>query len=308
MQEGKQMNESMKKYMKVGLVYFMAYPFAMSGEGDIENTVRRICADDYFDVIELTKINDPAVRAAVKKCTTESGITVTYGAQPQLLRNKENINALDADARRQAIDRLKACIDEATEIGAKGFAFLSGKYEEGTKRESYNALVESTTELCEYAKAKANMPVNLEVFDYDIEKYSLIGPAELAAEFAEEVSSRCDNFGLMVDLSHIPQLHESIAESVDPVAKYIRHAHIGNAVLIEGAPAYGDQHPRFGFPNDENGVEEIAVFLRKLLDIGYLNPENPGIVSFEVKPWGDEDSEMVLANAKRYLNRAWALV
>jgi sugar phosphate isomerase/epimerase len=302
------MNESIKKYIKTGLVYFMAYPFAMTGEGDIERTVRKICEDDYFDVIELTRINDPATRASVAKLCSEAGITITYGAQPQLLRNKENVNALDDAARCNAISRLKACIDEAAEIGAKGFAYLSGAYDERTKEDSYTALISATMELCDYAKEKYDMPVNLEVFDFDVEKNSLIGPAPLAARFADDVSVHCDNFGLMVDLSHIPQLHETIDESIDPVVKHIRHAHIGNAVLKEGKPAYGDQHPRFGFPYGENGIPELVTFLRKLIEVGYLKEGNPKIVSFEVKPWGDEDPDMVVANAKRYLNAAWSLV
>jgi sugar phosphate isomerase/epimerase len=302
------MNEGIKKYIKVGLVYFMAYPFAMAGEGDIERTVRKVCEDDYFDVIELTRIDDPQLRLKVAKLAKEAGMTVTYGAQPQLLRNGENINSLDEMSRRRAVDRLKACMDEAFEIEARGFAFLSGKYEEATKEDSYRALMDSSVELCEYAKSKGGMPVNLEIFDYDVEKSSLIGPAALAARFARDMTAHCDNFGLMTDLSHIPQLHESIDESIDPIAAYIKHAHIGNAVMLEGAPAYGDQHPRFGFPNSENGVPELAAFLRKLMDVGYLKANEPQIVSFEVKPWGDEDSDMVLANAKRYLNWAWELV
>ena len=31
-------------------------------------------------------------------------------------------------------------------------------------------------------------------------------------------------------------------------------------------------------------------------------------MSMEVTPFGDEDEEIVLANTKRVLNRAWALV
>ncbi|MDL2273118.1 sugar phosphate isomerase/epimerase [Oscillospiraceae bacterium OttesenSCG-928-G22] len=302
------MNASMKQYMRVGLVHFMAYPFAASGEGDILSSVRRVLEDDYFDAIELTTIKDPAVRKEVAKLTRESGVIPVYGGQPQLLRNKENLNALDPAARKSAVTRMKACIDEAYELGSQGFGILSGPYEEARKEDGYRALADSVSELCDYAKKGGDMPICLEVFDYDIEKCSLIGPAPLAARFAAELSAAHKNFGLMVDLSHIPQIHETIDENVDPVAKFIRHAHIGNAVLKPGAPAYGDQHPRFGFPDDENGVLELARFLRKLIDIGYLSEENPRIVSFEVKPWGDEDPEMVLANAKRYLNWAWALV
>ena len=45
-----------------------------------------------------------------------------------------------------------------------------------------------------------------------------------------------------------------------------------------------------------------------LLDIGFLNYQNPPIVSFEVKPLADESSEVVIANAKRVLREAWAEV
>jgi len=44
------------------------------------------------------------------------------------------------------------------------------------------------------------------------------------------------------------------------------------------------------------------------LDIEFLNPQNPPIVSFEVKPLADESSEVVIANAKRTLKEAWVKI
>jgi len=73
-------------------------------------------------------------------------------------------------------------------------------------------------------------------------------------------------------------------------------------------PAYGDVHPRFGFPNGENDVPEVVAYLKVLKDIGFLNDKNPPVVSFEIKPFGDEDPDIVIANAKRTLNEAWAKV
>lgn len=294
--------------MQLGIVYFMAFPFAMSGEGDIENTVRRIITDPDFDCIEMTRVNDPELRSRLKRLIQQSGITMTYGAQPQLLRNQENVNSLDESLRRRAIDRIKACIDEAYEIGAQGFAFMAGRYSPSTKEQAFDALVASTRELCSYAAAKGDMPVNLEVFDDDVEKCSLIGSIDYATRFAEQMSHEFTNFGLMVDLSHIAQLHTGIDANIDPIAPYIRHAHIANAVLLYGAAAYGDQHPRFGFPNSAVSEDMLTAFLQKLYAIGYLGEGKRPIVSFEVKPWGDEDSEAVIANAKRFLNAAWAKV
>jgi len=118
----------------------------------------------------------------------------------------------------------------------------------------------------------------------------------------------CYNFGLMGDLSHIPIIHETIRENLLPVKDYIKHAHMGNCMIKDkNDPAYGDAHPRFGYPGGENDVDELVEYLEVLLEIGYLDPNNRRILSFEVKPVGDEDADIVVANAKRTLNLAWAL-
>lgn len=300
------MNESIRSYMKVGLIHFMAYPSVIKGEGPIEETFRKIALDDYFDVAEITWIKDPQVRGRVKKMIETSHLEVAYGGQPRLLTTGLNINDLNEEGRQKAIATLKEGIDEAYEMGALGFAFLSGKYSEDKKEEAFAALVKSTKELCAYAKSKGEMKVVHEVFDYDVDKASLIGPVALAKRYAEEVTKDCDNFGLMVDLSHLPLLRETSVESLLPIKEYILHAHMGNCVCKHPSlPCYGDAHPRFGFPGGENDVDELVEYLRVLLSIGFISKEKRPIVSFEVKPFGDEDPDLVVANAKRVLNRAW---
>lgn len=300
------MNESLHKFMKVGLVHFMAYPSTIKGEGPVLETIKKLALDEYFTAIEITTVKDKRERKKIKQILDTSHMTVAYGAQPRLLTTGLNINDLDEEGRQKALANLKEGIDEAYEMDAVGFAFLSGKYEEATKEESYQALVKSTKEICSYVKSKGNMKVALEVFDYDVDKKSLIGPAPLALRFAKEIRAEHDHFGLMVDLSHIPLIHETIEESLLPVKDYIIHAHIGNCVVKNpDMPGYGDLHPRFGFPNGENDVDEVADYLRVLFQIGFLNEKNRPVVSFEIKPFGDEDPDVVIANAKRTLNEAW---
>ena len=112
----------------------------------------------------------------------------------------------------------------------------------------------------------------------------------------------------MIDLSHFPLIHEGIEESILPVKDLITHVHIGNAVIDPALEAYGDAHPRFGFPGSANGQAELVQFLRTLLDVGFLNREDPPVLSFEVKPWKDEDPDVVLASCKRFMDEAWRLV
>jgi len=300
-------NEPLAAYCRLGLIHFMAYPQTMRGEGPIEETVRAIALDPDFEVVELTWIKDDAVRAKVKRMLDVAHMDVAYGAQPRLLTTGLNLNSLEEERRLQAVETIRQGIDEAYQLGAEGLAFLSGKYDPARQEEAFDALLRSARTLCAYAGSKGKLKIVLEVFDYDIDKKSLIGPAALAKRFAEAVRADFDNFGLLVDLSHIPMLHETVEESVLPVAPYIVHAHMGNTVIADPAlEAYGDMHPRFGFPGSENDVEELKHYLRVLLRIGFLNRRQRPILSFEVKPWGDEEPELVIANAKRVLAAAWA--
>jgi hypothetical protein len=69
------MNDSMHKYMKVGLIHFMAYPSTIKGEGPVLETVKKIVLDDYFDAIELSWIKDIEVRRQVIKMLATSHMT-----------------------------------------------------------------------------------------------------------------------------------------------------------------------------------------------------------------------------------------
>ena len=302
------MKEAITKYAKVGLILHVAYPEIGGGEGPVLDRLQRTIEDEFFDAVEITRIKDPAVRKEAARLLSLSHMTWAYGAQGLLLGPGLNLNDLDEEGRQKAVAAVKSGIDEAYEMGCADVQFLSGRYEEETKEEAFQQLLRSTRELCDYAKTKGNMLLCHEVFDYDVDKKSLVGPADLAARYGEIICGEYDNFGLLVDLSHIPLLHETIEQSLMPVLPYLKHTHMGNGVVVPGREAYGDMHPRFGFPGSENDVPELAEFLRILLETGCLNEKTRPILSFEVKPWKDEPSWAVIANAKRALKLAWAMV
>nr|MCR4711888.1 sugar phosphate isomerase/epimerase [Clostridia bacterium] len=110
------------------------------------------------------------------------------------------------------------------------------------------------------------------------------------------------------DLSHFPTTYEDSRFVIRTLRPYVTHFHIGNAVVKKGAAAYGDKHPRFGFPESANDVEELLEFFRVLKEEGFLNEREPYVLSTEVKPWQDEDPAIIIANSKRVINRAWALL
>ena len=268
------MRESIHTYFQMGTILWMSYP-----NRPVLEAVKAIARDPFFDAIEITQNKDAESRAEEKKLLAQSHLRVCYGAQPRLLGPKLNPNAIDEEERKKAEKTLLEAIDEAEYFGAKGIAFLAGKWEEGTKDIAYRQLLKTTGNLCAYAATKG-MQVELEVFDYDVDKAALVGPAPLAARFAADVRTRHSNFGLLVDLSHFPITHEDSHQVIGTCRPY----------------------------SSANDTDQLLDFFRELKRNGFLDKEHPYVLSFEVKPWKDEDEDIVVANTKRVINRAWALL
>lgn len=292
------MKDSIHKYFQVGTILWMSYP-----DKDPVEAVKAICRDDYFDAIELKSFGER--NAEAKALLAQSHLKVCYGCQPSLLVPKLNPNDIDEEGRRMAENVLKQGIDEAEYLGAKGIAFLAGKWLPETKEDAYQQLLKTTRDLCDYAAAK-DMTVELEVFDFDMDKAALIGPAPYAARFAADMRTTHSNFGLLVDLSHFPTTYETSQFVIRTLRPYITHFHFGNAVVKKGCDGYGDLHPRMGYPDSANDTPELLDYLRVLKEEGFFNAEKPYVLSMEVTLRPGEDEEIVLANTKRVLNRAWA--
>lgn len=292
--------------MKVGIVHFMAYPQTLAGEGPIVETVRRIAEDEFFSAIEVSTIKDPKAREAVARILEESHLTVGYGAQPILLTRKLSLNSFESSERAKAVQAVKEAAEEAYYLGAGALAVLSGPDPGERREEALRLLIRSLTEICAYARSKGNLRVLLETFDRKVDKRCLIGPNADAVKVAAEVRKVDPDFGLMLDLSHIPLQGETAREALQVAKEHLAHVHIGNCVKKEGHPAYGDQHPRFGLEGGENDVPQVVEFLRELFHVGYLGEGRRPIVAFEVKPLPGESSEMVIAGSKRTLLEAWS--
>jgi len=140
--------------------------------------------------------------------------------------------------------------------------------------------------------------------DREIHRKGLIGPISEAVEVAKKVKAQCLNFGLTLDLSHLPQLGEKIEDAVPITKGFLVNVHIGNSVVTNPKhPLYGDEHPRIGIPGGSNTEMEVTRFFRELRKIDFF--ENKPVISQEVKPQRDEDPWVLIALTKRQIARAW---
>jgi sugar phosphate isomerase/epimerase len=301
--------------LHIGIVHFMAFPHAARDPKVALETVSEIANDEFFQVIELTHIPDDQVRKQIRKVLEDAHMEVGFAAQPILLWNKLNPCSLDDNERSKAVDALKEAVDEAYQLGAVIMGMLSGPYPgDEHKSVAMEKLVESIVSVCQYAQEKAPsgrkpLTITLESFDRDVDRKCLIGPSTDAAEVAERVKERVDNFGICIDLSHLPLLNETPEDCMANLGEHLIHVHVGNCVKQPSHPLYGDQHPPFGVEGGENDVEELRVFIEALIYSGYLRrsvPTKLPWLTFEIKPLPDQDIKTVLAATKRVFYEAWS--
>jgi sugar phosphate isomerase/epimerase len=292
-----------ENHLELGCVHGALFPETLKGEGQILETASRILHDGYFNRIEIGHIKDDAIRAQFKEKLKISRMKATYLSQPKIFIMNLNSSSLIKEERKRAVQELMNSIDEAAVIGADSMAFASGPRVTSHYDESISALGDSILELATYAEDRG-INLLLELFDYDVDKKRLIGSTKDALKLYHQLAKSINNFSFMVDLSHIPLQHESI-DDVKALANKVGHVHIGNCVLKEEDPRFGDKHPYFGYHNGEIDVKQIVAFLQMLEQIGYLSPGKKAKLSFEIIPAEQENVEDILQNAKRTLNQAW---
>jgi sugar phosphate isomerase/epimerase len=304
------MREHWDSYCLLSLAHFQAFPETGGGEGPILESLSRLADDDFFGVLEITRINDPAMRRQAAALIEQSGLRAAFAAQPIILGGKLNLNSLEAGERARALAALKPYVAQAAEIGADPFVVLSGPDAPAADRPAATqALADSLCELSDHARGQG-VTVLLETFDRAVDKKALIGPSGEAAALAAQVKRDFPAFGLLYDQAHGLLLDETPLDGLTLLKEHLAHVHVGNCVMTPGATGYGDLHPRFGYPGGANGPAELAHFLEALFATGYLKKE-PGAgarpwVGFEVKPQPGETSAAVLANIKRAWREAWA--
>lgn len=303
------MQRNLHDFVQVGIVHFMAYPNAKERNTYVK-TISTIANDPFFQAIEIAAPPDPQAERDVKKLLDDSRMSIGYSAHPALLSTQANLNSLDTSERKKAVQLFKEEIDRATVLEAVNVGFLSGVDPDPKHRpDVLKALTESIQEACLYAKSQGNIDLVLELFDHKTTFRRLIGPSELAVQVAKEIRREDDTFGILVDLAHLPMLEETIDQTLETAKDYLMHVHIGNCIIRDqNHPQYGDRHPRFGVIGSEIDIPEVAAFLQKLFDIGYLEEGKKPVVAFEIKPAEGEDSLDLIEHSKVVLEKAWRQV
>jgi sugar phosphate isomerase/epimerase len=184
-----------------------------------------------------------------------------------------NISSVNDAVRKKSIERYYEYIDAAYACGSKTILINSGKRSDSNEdiKLGLFLLKDSINMLLKYSMHHAGdylLDISLEPGDICVDFCELIGGTDTAVNLAKDIRENHLNFYLTLDTSHLRQLGEIPACSIEKAMNYCHHIHLANCLLKDkNSDLYGDKHPEFGLENSEFDYSDIKEIYNKLEDI-----------------------------------------
>jgi|GEM_PF-344683 len=300
------MNEDLRRYARIGWVHHLLYPRCLEDPDEHARTLTEFVARPDMDTFDCCLPRGAGRRAQlisrVKACG-KSGLAFATHCFPY---KKLSLTAIGPHEQARVRMIVSDMIEQASAMGATGFVFASGgpPPKQATRRH-WAAFAEFCRWLCGELKPRG-ITALLEPFDTGIDKCFLYGSTAECVALIEALLPETDNLKIELDLAHLPLMGETLEQAIRTVAPHLMRVHLGNCVLRNRThPRYGDTHPPIGCPGGEIDVPELTIALELLLDVGFLNPDQPGHLILEMTPWENKTVEETIAEGMVHLLRAW---
>ncbi|MBT7161273.1 MAG: sugar phosphate isomerase/epimerase [Victivallales bacterium] len=300
------MTPALREYARIGLVHHLLYPESTADADHHEKTLATFSEREDIETFDCClPFGDERRQRLIPRLRACGKVRLAYAAHLFPFRH---LTLATTSASEQGLARLILAdqIEQAAAIGATGFVFASGGPSPALATEAnHQAFAEMCGWLCEQL-APHGITALLEPFDMDIDKCFLYGPTKVCADF---VAAGAENFGIELDLAHVPLMRESFEQAIRNAAPQLCRVHLGNCVLQDTThPRYGDTHPPIGLPGGEIDTPQLVEILGLLLDVGFLGTEERGDLVFEMTPWPGKSVDETVADTFTRLDLAWQQV
>ena len=112
--------------------------------------------------------------------------------------------------------------------------------------------------------------------------------------------------GILLDMGHIPIMHETLESASAKIGDLLEHIHLGNCIIKNMAnPLYGDKHPCWGAVDGEYDEKDGEKFLQSLKNVGYLSRGFAQTISFEMRPLTGMSSEETIEHLAKWFQKVY---
>jgi len=212
----------------------------------------------------------------------------------------------DAKQRAYALDILRRETDFALEVGAKKIIFGSGKDVPEGRADAKKRFEEFVLLWSEYIPE--DVWLTLEPTDRDVDKRFLFGAMEETCETVRNIrKAGMNHMGILLDMGHIPLMHETLESAAAIGGSLLEHIHLGNCVIKDQkSDFYGDKHPCWGYAGGEYDETDGECFLKYLMKAGYFARGNERSVSFEMRPLYHKNAEETVTYLANWIRNLYA--
>lgn len=254
----------------LGINHQFLYPEAIVDAKAHTESLKELSSFENIDALDcwLWRGESAKEETAILK---SSGKIINYNIGDRFGEDVCRPASASHEERDYAYSKIMREIEYALALDSKKIVFATGpdfpNDREGAKERFFELVMKLLSEL------PGDVVLALEPTDRDIDKHFLFGPLDETVSFIKKVrDAGGTNFGLLLDMCHVPLMHETLDSALDKVDDTLVHIHLGNCMIKDkNDTLYGDKHPAWCYTGGEYGEEEAVYFLRKLKAMGYLD-------------------------------------
>lgn len=266
----------------LGINHQFLYPESMTNEIAHTETLREIVKFENVSALDCWVWRGNERSREEIKILKDSGKIINYNIGDRFGEDPCFPASPSKTERERAYSLIMREIGYALELSSKKIVIGSGpdipNDREGAKERFGEIIMRIGEEL------PSDVELALEPTDWDIDKHFLFGPVKETTDFIHKIRTRgFKNFGMLLDMSHIPIMYETLETAIKSAEDTIIHIHLGNCIIKNpSSPYYGDRHVPWSYPESEYTEEDGIKFIRLLKNIGYLDKDR-NTVSFEMR-------------------------
>ena len=265
----------------LGVNHQFLFPQAMADWQIHTQTLREVSTYENIQALDCWLWRGKSAEEE-KRILLDSGKVINYNIGDRFGEVPLNPVSPEEKEQMRAYDTIMREIEYALSVNSKKIVFASGPDCPHDRRGAFQRLLELVIKIGK--QLPSDVVLALEPTDRDMDKFFLLGSLSETVDFVKAAKDRGVNIGILLDMCHIPIVHETLDSALEKTKEQLVHIHLGNALVRNpNSPFFGDKHIPWDYPEGEYSSEDGAYFLRQLREIGYFK-ESGATVSFEMRP------------------------
>lgn len=290
----------------IGFNHMFLYPDSMTNGKIHTETLKRLSENSDADALDcwVWAANAKEEISILRDCRKQ----INYNIGDRLGEKPVFPATTDSKEREYSLDILRRETEFAVEVGAKKIIFGSGKDVPAEREDAQKRFEEFVLKWSEFIPK--DVWLTLEPTDRDVDKHFLYGNMAETCETVRNIrKAGMKNMGILLDMGHIPIMHETLESAATIGGDLLEHIHLGNCVIQDKANLYyGDKHPCWGYAGGEYDEKDGELFLKYLKDAGYFSRGNERTVSFEMRPLKEKNADETVKYLANWIKHVYSVM